>query len=343
MLDLPYRATKRSMLVAAAVATTVLVTGVSAQAQNVNTNIPVLVVAEDQDTGSINHCNDVHKRVVAELRGSMQRDGYRMLDEESIRATLGWAETCKPPFDDEDRRSKQTAVEDIKRMISANRAEVPVRAWVLYRIHAQKIPYGSGYDAQVRINGEIYDAASNAFLDNFQAERMRFPLPDDCNRACIYEIVGDNASNIAANMGAVLSRKLQRYSPGQSAGSDTGSGPITGSTGGGGCTELLTPLNITMRHFDKIAASSIAGVMAEEFPCYHSHQLLSSGPVVRSYAYNTQATTFKIEEWLIILLRDMGFNDKDFAIEINGTNITLTNLVPDTGRPKSEDEKRRFN
>jgi hypothetical protein len=39
----------------------------------------------------------------------------------------------------------------------------------------------------------------------------------------------------------------------------------------------------------------------------------------------------------------MGFNDRDFAIEINGINITLTNLVPDTGRPRSEDEKGRFN
>jgi hypothetical protein len=335
MLDLPYRTTKHSMLVAAAVAITVFVNNCAAQAQNVNTNIPVLVVAEDQDTGSVNHCHGVHKRVVGELRGSMQRDGFRMLDEESIRATLGWAETCTPQFGDGDRRSKQAAIEDIKRMMSSKRADVPVRAWVLYRIHAQKIPFDSGYDARVRINGEIYDAASNAFLDNFQAERMRFPLPDNCNRVCIYEIVGDNASNIAANMGAVLSRKLQRYAPGQSAGSD----PIGGSL----CTELPTPLNITMRHFDNMTASSITNVMAKEFPCYKSHQLLNSGSAVRAYAYTTQATTFKIEEWLIILLRDMGFNDRDFAIEINGINITLTNLVPDTGRPRSEDEKGRFN
>ncbi len=312
-------------------------------AQNTNTNIPVLIVAEDEDKGSINHCNDVHKRVLAELNGMMQRDGFRMIDEESSRAELNWESSCKPPYDDEDRRSKHTLVSDIKRMISARQAAVPVRAWVLYRIHAQRIPYGSGYDAQVRIVGEIYDAVSNQFLDNFQAERVRFPLPDNCNKPCIYELAGDRASDIAANLGRVLSIKLQRYSPGTSQTGSNESGPVTGNTGSGSCGTLLTPFNVTIRQFDRIEAASIAGVMADEFPCYHSHELLEGGEVVRRYAYNTKAKSLKLEEWLVILLDDMGYGTRDYSIQITGNNIVLTKLLPTPNRPRSSEEKARFN
>ena len=45
-------------------------------AQNVATNIPVLIVAEDQDKTSFYHCSDVHRRVMSELKGSMQRYGF---------------------------------------------------------------------------------------------------------------------------------------------------------------------------------------------------------------------------------------------------------------------------
>ncbi|MCG8543732.1 MAG: hypothetical protein MJE12_05925 [Alphaproteobacteria bacterium] len=315
-------------------------------AQNVATNIPVLVVTEDQDKTSVNHCNDVHKRVAGELRGSMQRHGYQMLDEESIRAELNWGETCKPPYNAKDRRSKQTVISDIKRMISAKKAQVPVRAWVLYRIHAQKVKYGSGYDAQVRINGEIYDAVSNKFLDNFQAKRLRFPLPDNCSKVCVYEVVGDHASDIAANVGEILARKLKRYSPGETAGKVASGGAVTGEGNKGGssgrCKGLLTPFNITLKHFDKVESASIIDVMADEFPCYHSHELLSGSEVVRKYAYNTHAKSHKMEEWFIILLRDMGFKDKEYAMEIDGKDIVISKLVPTPNRPRSVDESKRF-
>ena len=316
-------------------------------AQDVATNIPVLVVTEDQDKASINHCNGVHERMLTELRGSMQRRGFQTLDEESIRADLGWNDTCTPPFNAEDRRSKYTVISDIKRMISAQQAQVPVRAWVLYRIFAQKVKYGSGYDAQVRVNGEIYDAVSNQFLDGFQAERMRFPLPDNCGSICVYEVVGDHASDIAANLGEILGRKLERHSPKTARRESASTGPVSGNGGDavadGRCQGLLTPYNITLKHFDKIESASIAGVMADEFPCYNSHELLSGSEVIRKYSYNSRAKLHKMEEWLMILLRDMGFAEGEYAMEISGNDIVISKLVPTPDRPRSADETSRFN
>lgn len=310
---------------------------------NVATNIPVLIVAEDQDRGSVNHCNEVHSRVVGELRGSMQGYGFQMLDEQSIRATLGWNDSCQGAIDDEDRRSKHLLISDIKRMMSANEASVPVRAWALYRIVAQRIPAGSGHDVQVRLNGELYDAQSNQYLDSFQMKRLRFPLPDNCNRRCVYEILGDNASDIAINLGDILARKLERYSPAQySSQNAVDDWDSTGSSSRT-CSGLLTPYNITLRRFDRVEASTIASVMADEFPCYHSHSLKSGGEVVRKYAYQTRAQVHKLEEWLAILLADMGFKSRDYVMEISGNSIDLSKIQPTPDRPRSSDEDSRFN
>lgn len=346
MFSIVHQYLKRVGLVAGALVATSACTASmsSVQAQNVATNIPVLVVAEDQDTNSVNHCSDVHKRVIAELRGRMQSQGYQTLDEESIRADLGWNETCTPPFDDDDRRSKQLLVSDIKRMMSANSAQIPARVWVLYRVNAQKVPFGSGYDAQVRVSGEIYDALSNNYLDGFQGERLRFPLPDNCGKVCVYEILGDHASDIAANLGEILGRKLERHSPAQTA-STAAAGAVTANSGGGSglCDGLLTPYNLELKYFDKVESASIVGVMADEFPCYHSHDLLSGGEAVRKYAYSTRAKKHKLQEWFIILLRDMGFEDQDYAMEVNGNNFVISKLTPTPDRERSEDETSRFN
>ena len=54
-------------------------------------DIPVLVMGEDGDPASVSRRSNIHKRVLAALKESVQRDGYRMVDEEMIAVDLGWA------------------------------------------------------------------------------------------------------------------------------------------------------------------------------------------------------------------------------------------------------------
>ena len=53
-------------------------------------NVPVLVMSEDEDPTTVKRSSDIFKRVIAELRSSMQRHGFRMIDEESVAVDLGW-------------------------------------------------------------------------------------------------------------------------------------------------------------------------------------------------------------------------------------------------------------
>ena len=310
-------------------------------ARNVGTNIPVLVMSEDEDPTTVKRSSDIFKRVIAELRGAMQRHGFRMIDEESVAVDLGWKVR--------DRRAKTELIETVKLMGKSRNASHQVRAWVLFRIHAQAKQLDFSTKVQTRIDGEIYDAASNQFLDTFEMPRETYPAPADCleSALCITEVVGDRAREIAAGLGEVLALKLERYSP-PKVGDDRRAGPdvpVTADRRSGGADGhgLLTPYTLTLRYFDNREAITVVGVMADEFPGYSSHELLSKSAAIRRYSYVTTAKAAKIEEWLYVLLNDMGFDpEKETLVQVQGTDIRVDKLVPTPQRPDSKDEKRRF-
>ena len=312
---------------------------------NVATNIPVLVMSEDEDPTTVKRSSDIFKRVIAELQGSMQRHGFRLIDEESVAADLGWEIT--------DRRPKRQLIETIKLMSKSNKASHQVRAWVLFRIHAQAKQLSFATKVQTRIDGEIYDAASNQFLDTFEMPREEYPAPKDCleSALCISEVVGDRAREIAGGLGEVLARKLERYSPPREGGgarrgkavTGGGSSGSGGSAGGGDGHGMVTPFTVTLRYFDDREALTIVGVMAEEFPGYRSHDIINKSATIRRYVYLTSAKAFKLEEWLYILLRDMGFDAKrEVLITVQGTEVIVDKLIPTPDRPESPDEEKRF-
>jgi hypothetical protein len=323
-----------SLAAAVSVATACATVPPAASAQgNVATNIPVLVVSEDEDPNSVKRSSTIFKRVIAELQGAMQRHGFQMLDEESIASDLEWTIS--------DRRSKRSLIDAIKLINKGNLASHQFRAWVLFRIYAQAKDLSFATKVRVRIDGEVYDAANNQFLGTFE-----WPSTADCiqSELCITEVVGDRAREIASGLGEVMARKLERYSPPRRSGSRTGSAV----TGGGATARdaghgMVSRYTLTFRYFEDREALTIVGVMAEEFPGYRAHDFVNKSPTVRRYRYQTSAKRTKLEEWLYILLNDMGFDtNTEVQVTIQGTEILVDKLNPTTGRPESPDESKRF-
>ena len=314
-------------------------------AQTQYSDVPVLVAGEDEDKTTVKRSSDIFKRVLAELKHGMKRTGFRMVDEESVAVDLDWKIR--------DRRPKSELIQVAKLMTQSGKASHRVRALVLFRIHAAAKDLGGLTKVRTRIDGEIYDIKANEFIDAFEMPTQEYPAPHDClqNKLCITEVVGKRAREIAGSLGVVLAKKLARYRDvsaggGQAGGTGGSERPVTGggrmSQGGRGHS-MQTPYTVTLKYFERREALTIIGVMADEFPGYKSHTLMSSDPAVRKYEYVTSATPNKMEEWLTILLADMNFNpDKEVAILIRGSEITVEKIVPTPDRPKSGDEKARF-
>ena len=106
---------------------------------------------------------------------------------------------------------------------------------------------------------------------------------------------------------------------------------------------VRTPYAVTLKSFERREALSIIGVMAEEFPGYREHTLVRSEPDVRQYVYVSTAKPGKMEEWLVILLGDMGFKiDQDVTIAIQGHEVVVEKVKAASDPSPSAEEKRRI-
>ncbi len=180
--------------------------------------------------------------------------------------------------------------------------------------------------------------------------RQESAAPQDClqDNLCITEVVG--TTPVAGSLGVVLARKLARYRDVSAGGARAGGSggaerPVTGTgrmAQGDSGRGMQTPYTVMLRYFERREALIIIGVMAEEFPGYKSHTLLSVDPAGRKYEYVTSAKPNKMEKWLTILLTDMNFDPDEVTILIRGNGITVEKIVPTSDRPKSGNEKAQF-
>lgn len=325
-------------------------------AQTQYSDVPVLVAAEDENRNSVKRSSEIFKRVIGAIQESVYRTGFRVVDEESVAVDLDWKI--------KDRRPRMELLDIAKSMNRSDKASHRVRALFLFRVFAVAREKGGGSrsEVQVRINGEIYDIVGNNKVGDFEIADRKYNAPADCLKPeqrglCITEVVGKHTRELGADLGLVLSTKLEHLRKvsvggGQTRRSSGGAGSsgeaVTGDArgarrGGGSGHGMQTPYTVTLRYFHRREALTIIGVMADEFPGYNTHTLLSAGQAMRRYAYITSAKPHKMEEWLTILLGDMNFNpDKEVRIAINGTDITVEKIVPTDHRPRSTDERVRF-
>ncbi|MCY4550826.1 MAG: hypothetical protein OXC28_20885 [Defluviicoccus sp.] len=319
----------------------------STMAQTQYNDVPILIVGEDEKKITVRRSSEIHKRVIARLKNSMKRTGFRVIDEESVAVDLGWKI--------KDRRKKTELIRLAKLMTKSSKARHQVRAMVTFRVHAYR-PKNSDSgigSVQTRLNGEIYDIRNNEFIDEYEMPLQEYPAPsaEECNELCLHEVVGGRAREIAASLGVILAQKLAHYrdvsaGTGGSGGQDRAvTGDNRGGGGGSGSGHTMqTNYTIAFIDFSPTEAESIIGVMADEWPGYKTHTLIDKEAAVRRYSYITSAKPSKMGEWFTILLRYMNYNPgKDVNVRIEEDEITVEEIVSTPRRPISRDEKRRFN
>ena len=291
-----------------------------AQSQN---NIPVIVMGEDEDPNSVGRKSDIFKQVLAELKDSMLRYGFRIRDEEMIAVDLGWKIV--------ERRPKTELVEAAKLANQEAKGNLRSRALVLFRIHAVAEHLRHSTKIETRIAGEIYDLVSNEYLGSFKLPMAKYSARYGCDELCITSKVGSKASELAAGIGGVLAKKLAFMSP-TTGRSSRGASSVQGS-GDSRCGGLLNTFTVTLRRFNTPETLGLINTM-EEFPCYKSRDLLpGKTSVTRKYEYVSRAKSGKIEEWLSVVLMEMGLNpDTDVEIIFDGNEFILDKII---SRPKS--------
>ena len=294
---------------------------VAAQAPKSSVNVPILIVADDEDPNSASRSSAIVRRAITTLQSELNKMGYRVFGEEAIVGDLGWEIRA--------RRPKIEIFQIPKLMSESGKNERKVRAIVLYRTFAKILYWQGPTVVEVRNEIEIYDMLANGIIDSFNTPRRVSPTPVKCNKSCVMEVVGDLTHEVARRLGVILAKKLSHYFGDLKGGIGTGTnirGTLAGEARrrGSGSVHTMRTYNVTLRQFDRPDALTIIGVMADEFPGYKTHTLIKELPSVRKYSYVTSAKPYQMKEWLTILLKDMSFNpDKEVVISIKGNKITI--------------------
>jgi hypothetical protein len=220
------------------------------------------------------------------------------------------------------------------------RANLQSRALALYRVHAYRKDAGYATKLETRIDGELYDLDNNTFIGTFELPRAEYPAPADCEAACISELVGDKASEIAASIGDALGAKLAYLSPGAGS-SSSGAVASSGAVGGDPrCHNLVSAFTITFKRFEQDEIYTIMSTMtngaadvaeADRFPCYMRSDLMDSKPAISKYSYTSTASRGKLKEWVDLILLDMGMTpNREVAVVANGSEIIIDKMITRT-------------
>ena len=207
---------------------------------------------------------------------------------------------------------------------------------VVFKIRAAAQNVGFATKAMVRITGDIYDYDARRFIGSWEAPRMEFPAPANCTGMCIQEVVGDHARDVAAQVGDVLRKKLAYLTRGAGSVAQGSSMPAsTASAPAGsvaGCpadldTGLTTTYAVVMSNFTTREYMQIKDVMEHEFPCFVTTRNPTGDTTKRIYGYVSRASASKIEEWLNIVLIDMGLDpDSQVKMITSGTEIMIDKI-----------------
>ena len=308
-------------LISCAVAPTV------SQAQQ-GTDIPVIIMGEDSDPMSVARSSDIFRRVISMLQEQMSRYDFYVIDEEILAVEMGWQVR--------ERRPKTELMQVVQLANQSRDPRLQAKAMVVFKIRAAAQNVGFATKAMVRITGDIFDYDARRFIGSWEAPRMEFPAPANCTGMCIQEVVGDHARDVAAQVGDVLRRKLAYLTRGAGSVSQGGSMPAaTGSAPAGsvaGCpgdidTGLTTTYAIVMSNFTTREYMQIKDVMEHEFPCFVTTRNPTGDTSKRIYGYVSRASASKIEEWLNIVLIDMGLDpDSQVKMITSGTEIMLDKI-----------------
>ncbi len=293
------------------------------------TDIPVIVMGEDSDPMSVARTSDIFRRVISQIQEQMSRYDFYVIDEEILAVELGWQVRARRP---------KTELMQVVQMANQSRdPRLQARAMIVFKIRAAAQNVGFATKAMVRITGDIYDYQARRFIGSWEAPRMEFPAPANCAGMCIQEVVGDHARDVAGQVGDVLRKKLAYLTRGagrpmaQAAPATAAPAP-TAAPMGGACpagvnTGLASTFAIVMSNFTTREYLEIKNVMENEFPCFITTRNPTGGTSKRIYGYVTYASASKIEEWINILLIDMGLDpDSQVKVLVSGTEIMIDKL-----------------
>ena len=249
----------------------------------------LLVMGEDADLDTIERHTAIYDRVVQAISGELRARGLVVYDETAV--TMEFYDLGRVRRPDAELISLARSVQI-----------APIDAVTAFEIHAATVPsvYEGLTELRLRITGRVIEIRSGQSLGGYEVSYRPGelpPLPLNCRRNCQIAFVGDQAAQIASDVGAALAAQLTQLTPGTESREVPAADP--------GCGE--TPNTFTLA-FKGFTAQDLARIDAflTAFQGYAHHRPLVTGSVRSEVWYETCADTERLERNLRAMFEQTG-------------------------------------
>jgi hypothetical protein len=262
----------------------------------------LLIMGEDADLDTVPRGSRIFNRVLMAISTELESEGFAVYDETAL--------TMDITNPDRVRRDDAELITIAKRVPT-----VPIDAVTAFQIYASAADnaHADITDLRIRISGRMLNVNTGKSLGGYEVSYEPGdlpPLPANCNRECVLEFVGDQASRIGSDLGAVLAAKLDLISP--PGGSTTGvitegaagtDAAVTGDT----CTGMTTAYTLSFKGFDPEDLTRIEEYLVA-FKGYDHHRPTHTDMRQSDYWYETCSDEARLNRNLRLMIEHMGMD-----------------------------------
>ena len=224
-------------------------------------DVPILVLADDEDPTSVKGSSTLFKRLLSNFAHALNRTGFRLIDEGMLFADQNW------PVREERQPLRERL--QVHESIAEYGMAKGIRAAVLLRMSIVGRQQSGRNSVRLDVEGQVFNYPALQRVDIVQLPPYEFAIRSGCSGLCVAEAAKERFPEIAGGLATVLARRLSHLLEGGAA--PGRSGPSTIAEDDPAYVPAFSPYTITLRNFSRVDMLAFIGVMVEEFPGYQNH------------------------------------------------------------------------
>ena len=265
----------------------------------------ILIMGEDVDHDSVVRNSRAFKRTMNALTNQLSDQGFNIYDETFI--TLdGYAQGRV--------RRSDAEIIDIARSVR----RPPIDVALIFTAYTDMKNKGYTNKMRTRIEGRLLNVRNGQRLGNFELASPERAVAPDCKGGCLLEAQGEQTRQIANDLGAVLTEKLDWLVSGKQSGGRVPPAPPAPPAPSG----LPGAFTLVFDGFTPEEVMTIEDYLIV-FSGYHSHRPIYNGHRRAEIWYETSISSAKLDRNLKMMLDEMNMRS---LVQFSGNTYTVKRI-----------------
>ena len=281
-------------------------------------DVPLIIVPHDEDRATLKRSSDSFKQFVSHLATALKKMGFALVDQTTLLADMGWTNQDRLPL---------VQQVDVLRNTTNHGLKVGIRGVMTLRMKAIAFEMSGLKRVRFYVDSKVLSYSYLQHIDTIDLPKFEISVGLQCDARCISEELRKSFPEVAHHLATLLARVLAPLLD-EAAADQRGTSDVKTPTSSSSLSHTPDAVTfiVSLREFSRTDTLQIINTMADEFPGYQYHDLISLNSFEAKYVYSTNAPSLKLMSWFTVLLNDMGFEESAVSVEFSNSEVLIENL-----------------